>query len=499
MYVNMPSPKPARAPSSRSKSMSTGPVALLGLALVVVMPRASAFAQSAAIDINRFHPAPGSGRIMATEMAEVGPDLQIVPQLFFHYAMDPLVFTIGGEEQARTVDTRLTAELSLALALRERYQIGLALPVTMFQDGEPTPMLPGFEDVSPPSDISSAGLEDLRFSAKGVFWQDQGYAVGASGHVTLQTGNEGSFMGSRLPTFDLKLVGHKRHGKLAASVNLGWLFASTEQVFLTRTGMGLSFGGGVQYDVYEYEGGVLALGAELFGLAHSRFDSLRETPIELLGSAKAGYQDWTFFLGAGPGVTRGYGEPDVRVLAGMSWEWDPSKLPPPPPPEPVIVKAPPPPPPPEPEPEPEPEKWVDNTLVLLSGVLFDYDRCSLNPASHATLREVAGSIRQHPEWGNIRIEGHASQEGDAPYNLRLSRCRAMSVRQFLITNGVPAERLEALGFGESCPTYVTGTPEELEKNRRVEFIRDPANNPPRCPVPDQLEPLDKHRKELEAP
>jgi len=110
---------------------------------------------------------------------------------------------------------------------------------------------------------------------------------------------------------------------------------------------------------------------------------------------------------------------------------------------------------------------------------------------------VGGTLQQHPEWGNIRIEGHASQEGDGPYNLRLSRCRAMAVRQFLIQSGVPAERLESLGFGESCPKIATGTPEELQENRRVEFIRDPANNPPRCQVPEQLEPLEKHRKQLE--
>ena len=472
-------------------------VLLLGSAIALLMSWTSAHAQSAAIDINRFHPAPGTGRIMATELAEVGPDWQIVPQLFFHYAKDPLVFTVGGEEMARTVATRLTGELSLSLALRERWQIGLALPVTMLQDGEATPDVPGFEDIAPPDTLSSAGLEDLRVSAKGVLWQDQGYAVAASGHATLQTGDDGSFMGSRLPTFDLRLVGHMRQGKLATSLNLGWLFAATEQVFLTRTGMALTFGAGVQYDVVEYDSGKLALGAELFGLAHSRFESLRETPIELLGSAKASVADWTFFLGAGPGLTRGYGEPDVRVLAGMSWEWDPTKRPPPPPPPPVVTKPEPPPPAPEPEPEPDGQQWVDNTLVLLSNVLFAYDRCDLDPASHATLREVAGTLQMHLEWGDIRIEGHASQEGDTPYNQRLSLCRAMAVRQFLIKNGVQAERLHALGFGKSCPKFADGTAEEMQMNRRVEFIRDPANNPPRCPVPEQLEPLEKHRKQLE--
>lgn len=134
---------------------------------------------------------------------------------------------------------------------------------------------------------------------------------------------------------------------------------------------------------------------------------------------------------------------------------------------------------------------------MLSDVLFDYDSCALNPKSHASLREVAGTIAQHPEWGNIRIEGHASQEGEGDYNLKLSRCRAMAVQRFLSKNGVPAERLEPLGFGESCPKFETGTPEEMQQNRRVEFIRDPANNPPRCTVPPQLEPRPKHQLELE--
>lgn len=499
MHAPMLLPMPPRIPSpalARTRS-----VALLSAALALMTPWASAHAQSAAIDINRFHPAPGSGRIMATEMADVGPDMHLVPQLFFHYAKDPMVFTVGGEPVATSVETRLTAELSLALALRERYQIALALPAS-FQSGEELPIPPGFEDVSPPAELESVGIEDLRLSAKGVFWEDQGYALGASGHFTLQSGNtinEDSFLGSRLPTLDLKLVGHTRQGPLVVSLNVGWLFGSTEQVFLTRTGMGLTFGAGVQYDVYEHASGVVSLGAELFGLAHSRFDSLAETPIELLGSAKATMDNWTFFLGAGPGVTRGYGEPDVRVLAGLSLEVDID--PPPPPPKPVVVKPPPPPepepPPPPPEPEPEGEQWVDNTLVMLSDVLFDYDSCALNPKSHASLRKVAGTIGQHPEWGNIRIEGHASQEGDGDYNLKLSRCRAMSVRKFLSKNGVPDVRLEALGFGESCPKFETGTPEEMQQNRRVEFIRDPANNPPRCTVPPQLEPRPKHLLELE--
>ena len=51
-----------------------------------------AIGESAAIDINKFHPAPGTAKLVTLDLAEVGPHMEFVPQLFVHYARRPLTY-----------------------------------------------------------------------------------------------------------------------------------------------------------------------------------------------------------------------------------------------------------------------------------------------------------------------------------------------------------------------------------------------------------------------
>lgn len=476
-------------------------LALLAALCALIAGAREARADGAAIDINRFHPAPGTERILATELATVGPHLQLVPQLFFHYADVPMELTLGETPEADVVRHRITGEMSLALSLYKRVQLGVAFPVTMYQTGDTLDLEPvrdGDRNINPPAEVASFGPEDLRLSAKGLLWQKDGYALGASGLLALPTGDTSSYLGAGRPRFDLKLLASMTKGRLSAAVNVGWLFAATEQVLLTKTGMALTYGLGAQYALYEHARGAVAVTGELFGLTHARFESSRESPAELLVSAKSTYGQWAFFVGGGPGLNHGYGEPNIRVLAGASWAWKPAPKPPAPPapPEPPEPPAPPPPPPPKPEPINTTE-WVDTVLTLPSDVMFEFDSCLINPRSHEMLQGVATTLKDNPAWGNIRIEGYADSTGDDDYNLRLSRCRAERVVAFLVKQGVAAERLSYLGFGARCHRAPNDSEDNRQKNRRVEFVRDQENNPPRCPVPPQLPPLAKHRWEQE--
>ena len=468
-------------------------------ALYALLPGArEARADGAAIDINRFHPAPGTERILATELATVGPHLQLAPQLFFHYADVPMELTLGDVPAAEVVRHRITGEMSLALSLYSRVQLAVAFPVTMYQTGDALdlePVLDGDRDINPPAEVASFGPEDLRISAKGLLWQRDGYALGASGLLALPTGDTSSYLGAGGPRFDLKLLASMTRGRLSAAVNVGWLFAGTEQVLLTKTGMALTYGLGAQYEVYEHARGAVAITGELFGLTHTRFESSRESPAELLLSAKATYGRWAFFAGGGPGLNHGYGEPNIRALAGASWSWKPAPRPPAPP-VPPAPPAPPPPAPPAPEPV-ETTEWVDTVLTMPSDVMFEFDSCLISPRSHEMLQGVATTLKENPAWGNIRIEGYADSMGDDDYNLRLSRCRAERVVAFLVKQGVAAERLSYLGFGARCHRAPNDSEDNRQKNRRVEFVRDQESNPPRCPVPPQLPPLAKHRWEQE--
>jgi len=124
---------------------------------------------------------------------------------------------------------------------------------------------------------------------------------------------------------------------------------------------------------------------------------------------------------------------------------------------------PPPPPPPEPEPEPEPPKPPprvevrDNQIIIREKIQFEYNKARILEASFGLLDEVAAVIQQNSHIKKIRIEGHASSEGNDDYNLRLSERRASAVMKYLVEHGIPQEALEAKGFGETKPAASSST------------------------------------------
>jgi OOP family OmpA-OmpF porin len=122
-----------------------------------------------------------------------------------------------------------------------------------------------------------------------------------------------------------------------------------------------------------------------------------------------------------------------------------------------------------PAPTPPRVEVRDNKIVIAEKIQFEYDKATILPASFGLLDEVAAVIKQNPHIKKIQIEGHASSEGDADHNQRLSDDRARSVMAYLSEHGVPKERLLARGFGVNRPIADNDTPEGRERNRRVEF------------------------------
>jgi outer membrane protein OmpA-like peptidoglycan-associated protein len=139
--------------------------------------------------------------------------------------------------------------------------------------------------------------------------------------------------------------------------------------------------------------------------------------------------------------------------------------PPPPPPPPPEPEAPPPP------PEPPPRVEVrDNMIEIREKIQFEYNSSRIKEESHSLLNEIADVIKKNPHIKKIAIEGHASAEGGAAYNLRLSDQRAKAVMQYLVDQAkIPAASLTAKGYGVTKPIADNDTEEGREKNRRVEF------------------------------
>jgi OOP family OmpA-OmpF porin len=143
----------------------------------------------------------------------------------------------------------------------------------------------------------------------------------------------------------------------------------------------------------------------------------------------------------------------------------------------VVGEPPAPPPPPEPEPEPEPPppqpKRVEVTaaaIVINEKILFEVDKAVIRPESFDLMNEITTVIKDNPRIKKISIEGHTDSDGTASYNKKLSQKRSDSVMKYLVEHGVEADRLVAVGFGEDKELVPNDSPENKEKNRRVEFL-----------------------------
>ncbi|WP_428262479.1 OmpA family protein [Haliangium sp.] len=111
---------------------------------------------------------------------------------------------------------------------------------------------------------------------------------------------------------------------------------------------------------------------------------------------------------------------------------------------------------------------TDDKIELIDNVYFRTNRDVIQPRSYQLLQNVAGVLISHPQV-RIRIEGHTDDRGRDAYNKALSQRRANAVRAFLIKEGVAADRLEAIGYGEERPIATNDTPEGRATNRRVDF------------------------------
>jgi OOP family OmpA-OmpF porin len=83
--------------------------------------------------------------------------------------------------------------------------------------------------------------------------------------------------------------------------------------------------------------------------------------------------------------------------------------------------------------------------------LFDFDSASLKPEGRAALDELAGRIASS-SYDSVTIVGHADRIGTAKYNQQLSERRAQVMRDYLVGQGIEAQRISSSGVGSSEPT-----------------------------------------------
>ena len=114
-------------------------------------------------------------------------------------------------------------------------------------------------------------------------------------------------------------------------------------------------------------------------------------------------------------------------------------------------------------------------ITLDSKVLFDFDKADLKPEGKAAIdSQVVGKIAQIQKLEVVLVTGHTDRLGSDGYNQKLSERRADAVRNYLVSKGVPKDKIETIGMGEKQPVVqcdqksMKALIECLQPNRRVD-------------------------------
>ena len=113
-------------------------------------------------------------------------------------------------------------------------------------------------------------------------------------------------------------------------------------------------------------------------------------------------------------------------------------------------------------------KMESGAKMVIENILFNTGKATLLPESFNSLNKLVNLLRENPKV-KIEVSGHTDNTGSAATNKTLSKNRALSVRNYLISQGIAGERVEYNGYGFDRPIAPNNTEEGRAANRRVEI------------------------------
>ncbi|MDB4937945.1 MAG: outer membrane protein [Labilithrix sp.] len=122
-------------------------------------------------------------------------------------------------------------------------------------------------------------------------------------------------------------------------------------------------------------------------------------------------------------------------------------------------------------------------IFIKQQIQFAVDSATILPESNGLLNEIADALVKNPRIKRVEVQGHTDNTGTPDHNKQLSNDRAQAVVSWLSSHGVGADRMTAVGYGQTKPLVPNVTAGNRAKNRRVQFIiadQDPAQEAPKA-------------------
>jgi outer membrane protein OmpA-like peptidoglycan-associated protein len=283
-------------------------------------------------DLQQFQPSAAGDRFFGNPDAYVMGMGKLHVGVLGNYALKPLKLRdrLTDQDKGYITSTQLYAHINASFALANRVLINVDVPIAALQSGDSG----GLIDTNK---VEGGKIGDvrgtLRFNLLGTFKDP--IAVALQGDLWFPTGDEKNLTGDQKMRGGPRLVISGNASGFIYNVNGGYLFRKRLDLGTPEVGPALTFGAGVGALV----GGKIQISAETYGstvvsgekLANGDKQSplfgTHSTPAEVLGGVKVRLGDIVLGAGAGPGLTRTPGTPQLRVVAGVFYAPEPEDAP----------------------------------------------------------------------------------------------------------------------------------------------------------------------------
>ena len=309
------------------------PALAIALTAVAASPDAHAqtppniTAQGFALD--RFNPSERGSEWFALDSLDLRGDVRPAVGVVGEWGYKPLViYDTQGNERTAVVEHQFFLHAGASLVLLNRLRIGFNLPIAVYQTGQ-NGSVNGAKFSSP----ETAALGDLRASADLRLLGQYGdpFTMAIGGQLFTPTGQRDRFTGDDTARGIVHMLMAGEAGIFVYAGNIGFMIRGLDGAMIAGSPIGneLIFGASAGIRVADRK---LLIGPEIYGStvvsSGDAFFAKQSTPVEaILGAHYTIGSDWRIGAGGGPGLTRGYGSPEVRVLASI--EWTPAYTPPP--------------------------------------------------------------------------------------------------------------------------------------------------------------------------
>jgi hypothetical protein len=275
-------------------------------------------------DVQLFHPAVGSQSFITLDSAEVLEHRLWHFGLVTNYQRQPLTYTLGGvgipdnPSTLAPVQNLAMAELVAAMGLRNRFEIGMALPLALTWNGN---VFDSYGRDTGNTAATAAALGDLRVEGKAEvvgFGRERAFLFSVSAGGTLPTGDDSAFLGEKTLTGRARaLLEYQRGERLRALAMVGGLLREKSWFLGTPEGSALLYGAALEVRPNQQIG---VLG-EVTGRYASRYADTN--PAELDAAMRFYLPSMVnLIMGAGFGLNHGIGSPVVRAFIGVGWAPD---------------------------------------------------------------------------------------------------------------------------------------------------------------------------------